>query len=86
MVFFLGVILAFAVLSAIVAAAQAVAISRLAPAGEWRGWLLGWWRFAEITQRAGLSGEANAAVYKRAVIAFIAFLLLGLVLSGFASQ
>lgn len=85
MTILLGVVLLFAILSAVLAAVQAAAISRLAPAGQWRGWLFGWWRFGEIEKRAGLAGEAQAAIYKRAVIAFIAFLLLGLVLGGLAT-
>ena len=82
MTILLGVVLLFAVLSAALAALQAAAISRLAPADQWRGWLFGWWRFAEVEQRAGLAGEAQAAIYKRAVIAAVAFVILGLVLSG----
>ena len=82
MTILLGVVLLFAALSAAVAAVQATAIARLAPEGQWRGWLFGWWRFAEVEQRAGLAGEAQAAIYKRAVIATVAFVILGLVLSG----
>ncbi|MEQ8594253.1 MAG: hypothetical protein RIC04_11295 [Parvibaculum sp.] len=82
MTILLGVILLFAVLSAVMAAVQALAISKLAPADAWRGWLFGWWRFAEVERRAGLAGEAQAGIYKRAVIATIAFVLLGLLLSG----
>lgn len=78
----LGVVLMFAILSVALAAAQASAISRLAPAGQWRGWLFGWWRFAEIERRAGLAGEAQAGIYKRAVIAALAFVIIGLILSG----
>ena len=84
MTILLGVVLLFAALSAVLAAVQATAISRLAPAGEWRGWLFGWWRFAEVEQRAGLAGEAQAGIYKRAVIATVAFVILGLILSGWA--
>ena len=82
MTILLGVVLLFAALSAALAALQASAISRLAPEGQWRGWLFGWWRFAEVERRAGLAGEVQAAIYKRAVIATVAFVLLGLVLSG----
>ncbi|WP_297104718.1 hypothetical protein [uncultured Devosia sp.] len=82
MTILLGVILLFAALSAVLAAVQAVAISKLAPAQAWRGWLFGWWRFAEIERRAGLAGEAQAGIYKRAVMAALAFGLLGLILSG----
>jgi hypothetical protein len=82
MTILLGVVLLFAALSAVLAALQATAISRLAPEGQWRGWLFGWWRFAEVERRAGLAGEAQAAIYKRAVIATVAFVIIGLVLSG----
>ena len=82
----MGVVLLFAVLCGGVAAAQAVAINRVAPAGEWRGWLLGWWRFGEISQRAGLSASAQAAIYKRAVIACLIFVVFGLLLSGWAAN
>lgn len=80
----LGVVLLFAVLSAVLAAVQALAISKLAPAGQWRGWLVSWWRFAEVEQRAGLAGEAQAGIYKRAVITALVFVVLGLILSGWA--
>jgi hypothetical protein len=80
----LGVVLLFAVLSGAVAAVQATAINRVAPAGEWRGWLFGWWRFDEISRRAGLSASAQAGIYKRAVIACVIFVLFGLILSGWA--
>lgn len=82
MTILLGVVLLFAVLSAGLAAAQAMAISRLAPGAPWRGWLFGWWRFAEVEGRAGSAGASTFAVYKRAVIATLAFVILGLVLSG----
>jgi len=84
----LGVIMLFALLSALLAAGQAVSISRLAAAGgpSWRDWLFGWWRFERIAAWAGLSGEVQAAVYKRAVIACLIFLILGLILSGWAVQ
>lgn len=82
MTILLGVVLLFAALSAALATVQAAAISRLAPVGAWRGWLFGWWRFAEVEQRAGLAGEVQAGIYKRAVIATVAFVLLGLILSG----
>jgi hypothetical protein len=82
MTILLGVVLLFAVLSAVLAAVHASAISKLAPEGQWRGWLFGWWRFAEVEKRAGLAGEAQAAIYKRAVIATVAFVILGLILSG----
>ena len=80
----LGVIMLFALLSALLAAGQAVAISRMAsPSGaNWRDWLFGWWRFERVTGWAGLRGEVQAAIYKRAVIACLVFVILGLILSG----
>ncbi|MET0438174.1 MAG: hypothetical protein ABW043_11845 [Devosia sp.] len=82
----LGVIMLFALLSAVLAAGQAIAISRLAAASgpSWREWLFGWWRFERVAGWAGLSGEVQAAIYKRAVIACLAFVILGLILSGWA--
>ena len=80
----LGVIMLFALLSGLLAAGQAVAISRIAPASGfgWREWLFGWWRFERIAAHAGLTGEVQAAIYKRAVIACLVFIILGLILSG----
>lgn len=80
----LGVLLLFALLSGGVAVMQAVAINRLVPAGApaWRGWLFSWWRFEAVAARAGLGGETQAAIYKRAVIACLAFVIAGLILSG----
>ncbi|MBO9587930.1 hypothetical protein [Devosia sp.] len=80
----LGVIMLFALLSALLAAGQAIAISRLAVAAgpSWHEWLFGWWRFERVASWAGLSGEVQAAIYKRAVIACLGFLILGLILSG----
>lgn len=82
----LGVIMLFAILSGALAAGQAVAISRMMPASGpgAKDWLFGWWRFDRITGWAGLSGEEQAAIYKRAVIACLAFSIFGLILSGWA--
>ncbi|KKB78104.1 hypothetical protein VW35_13465 [Devosia soli] len=80
----LGVILLFALLSGALAAGQAMAISRLASASgpSWRDWLFGWWRFERISGWAGLTGEVQAAIYRRAVIACLVFIIFGLILSG----
>jgi len=82
----LGVILLFALLSGALAAGQAIAISRLATVSGpgFREWLFGWWRFERVAGWAGLGGEVQAAVYKRAVIACLFFVILGLILSGWA--
>ena len=86
MTILLGVIALFALLSAAVAVVQAMAISKLSPAGKWQDWTFGWWRFDAIAARAGLSGEEQAAIYKRAVIACLVFVIAGLLLSGWASS
>jgi hypothetical protein len=80
----LGVIMLFAVLSGLLAAGQAVSISRIPTASGpgWRDWVFSWWRFDRIAGWAGLSGEVQAAIYKRAVIACLVFVILGLILSG----
>ena len=80
----LGVIALFAILSLVVAAIQAVAIVRLAPASERLGsyMLLGWWKFGRLEQKAGPAAAEHLAIYKRAAIAFIVFIVLGVALSG----
>lgn len=82
----LGVIALFAILSLLVAAIQAVAIVRLAPASERLGsyMLLGWWKFGQLEQKAGPAAAEHLAIYKRAAIAFIVFIVLGVALSGWA--
>jgi hypothetical protein len=82
----LGVIALFAILSLVVAAIQAVAIVRLAPAGERLGsyMLLGWWKFGQLEQKAGPAAAEHIAIYKRAAVAFIVFIVLGVALSGWA--
>lgn len=82
----LGVIALFAILSLIVAAVQAVAIVRLAPAGERLGsyMLLGWWKFGQLERKAGPAAAPHLNIYKRATIAFLVFIVLGVVLSGIA--
>ncbi len=82
----LGVIALFAILSLVVAVMQAVAIVRLAPASERLGsyMALGWWKFGQLEQKAGPAAGPHLAIYKRAAIAFITFIVLGVALSGWA--
>lgn len=84
----LGVIMLFAILSAVAAVVQAIAITRLAPASEQIGsfFPLGWWKFSKLEAKAGPQAAAPLAIYKRAVIAFVIFLVLGLVLSGWSAN
>ena len=59
-----------------------------APAGEnLAGFMpLGWWKFSQLEAKAGPAAAQQLNIYKRSVIAFIAFLLLGLILSGWVSN
>ncbi|MCR6672580.1 hypothetical protein [Devosia ginsengisoli] len=84
----LGVIVLFAVLTLVVAVIQAVAIVRAAPASEkLAGFMpLGWWKFSQLEAKAGPAAAQPLIIYKRAVIAFIVFLLLGLILSGWVNS
>jgi hypothetical protein len=84
----LGVIMLFALLSGLLAAGQAVAISRMASVSgpSLSDWVFGWWRFDRIASWAGLSGEVQAAIYKRAVIGCLVFVILGLILSGWVAN
>jgi protein-S-isoprenylcysteine O-methyltransferase Ste14 len=82
----LGVIALFAILSLVAAAIQAAAMVRLAPAGEKLGsfMFLGWWKFGQLEAKAGPAAAQNLNIYKRAVIAFLVFVVLGITLSGWA--
>ena len=82
----LGVVVLFAVMSLIAAAVQAAAIVRLAPAGERLGsyMVLGWWKFGQLEAKAGPAAATHINIYKRAVIAFLVFVVLGVTLSGWA--
>lgn len=79
-----GVIGVFAMLSGVVAVIQAIQIVSLAPKGEKLGsyFALGWWKFGRIEAKAGPAAVPHVRIYQRAVIAFLAFVILGLLLSG----
>jgi hypothetical protein len=80
----LGVLVLFALLTLALAVQQAMVISRLAPTSERLGsfFPLGWWKFGQLEAKAGAAAAPHLAIYKRAVIAFLIFLLAGLILSG----
>ena len=84
----LGVIVVFALLTLAVAIRQAATIVWLAPAHEnLAGFMpLGWWKFRQLEQKAGPAAAQPLSIYKRAVVAFVIFLLLGLGLSGWAMK
>ena len=80
----LGVISLFALLSLVVAVIQGMAVLRLAPAHERLASFmpLGWWKFRQLASKAGPAAAEPLNIYKRAVIAFLVFLVLGVILSG----
>ncbi len=80
----LGVIAGFAVLSLIVAILEARRMIRLAPAQAGLGafMVLGWWKFGQLEAKAGPAAAVPFGVYKRAAIAFLVFIVLGVMLSG----
>ena len=80
----LGVIAGFALLSLVVAVMQAVKMVQLAPAREELGsfMVLGWWKFARLEAKAGPAAAQHVEIYKRAAIAFLIFIVLGVILSG----
>ena len=84
MIILAGVLGLFAVLSWIIAVIQAIRIVQLAPKGERLGsyFALGWWKFDQIQAKAGPASIPVLQTYKRAVIAFLVFVILGVVLSG----
>ena len=82
----LGVIVLFAIVTLFVAVQQAMAMVRVAPKNaQLASFLpLGWWKFAALEAKAGPDAASYLTIYKRAVIAFLVFLVLGLILSGFS--
>jgi hypothetical protein len=82
----LSVIVLFAALSLIVAVMQAVAVVRVAPAGAGLASFLplGWWKFRQLRAKAGPAAAQPLNIYMRAVIAFLTFLALGLIVSGWS--
>jgi hypothetical protein len=80
----LGVISLFALLSLVVAVIQGMAVLRLAPGHERLASFmpLGWWKFRQLAAKAGPAAAEPLNIYKRAVIAFLVFLVLGVILSG----
>ena len=84
-----GVVGLFAMLAWIVAVIQAIQIVSLTPKGQkLRSYFaLGWWKFDQIEAAAGPASVPHLQIYQRAVIAFLVFVILGIVLSGWmASQ
>ncbi|WP_127753150.1 hypothetical protein [Devosia sp. 1566] len=82
----LGVVALFALLTLIVAVVQAMAMVRLAAQpGLASLFPFGWWKFSALEVRGGARALPHR-VYKRAVIAFLVFVVLGLMLSSWAAN
>ncbi|WP_172123380.1 MULTISPECIES: hypothetical protein [unclassified Devosia] len=83
----LGVVALFALLTLIVAVVQAMAMVRLAAQpGLASLFPFGWWKFSALEVRGGARALPHLRVYKRAVIAFLVFVVLGLMLSSWAAN
>ncbi|WP_375450900.1 hypothetical protein [uncultured Devosia sp.] len=82
-----GVVALFAILALALAVREAMAIARLSPKASGLGnyFVLGWWKFGAIATQADPDAAPHLEIYKRAVIAFLVFVVIGLVLSGIAS-
>ena len=83
----LGVVALFAALTLLVAVVQARAMVRVAAQPDLASFFpLGWWKFGALEARSGARAASHLRIYKRAVIAFVVFVVLGLVLSGWAAN
>jgi hypothetical protein len=83
-----GIVALFAILSLALAIREAIAIVRLSPAntGLRHDFLLSWWKFGELEARIGPDARPHLAIYKRSAIAFVVFVVVGLVLGGISSN
>jgi len=83
-----GIVALFAILSLALAIREAVAIVRLSPASTGLGnyFLLGWWKFGELEARIGPDAQPHMMIYKRSAIAFVVFVIIGVVLGGLSSN
>ena len=83
-----GIVALFAILSLALAIREAIAIVRLSPAstGLRNYFLLGWWKFGELEKRIGPDARPHLMIYKRCVVAFVAFVIVGVVLGGLSSN
>lgn len=81
------VIAVFALFSLVLAVREAITIVRLSPAATglknlfWFGWL----RFGTIEGQISAAAKPHLEIYKRTVVAFVVFVVLGLALSWYAT-
>jgi hypothetical protein len=83
-----AIVALFAILSLALAIREAIAIVRLSPAstGLRNYFMLGWWKFAELEARIGPDAQPHLMIYKRSTIAFVVFVIIGVVLGGVSSN
>ena len=87
MTILLGVIALFALVTLLLAVQQGRAIVLAAPKSAELGpfMVLGWWKFRQLKIKAGPAAAPQLMIYQRAVIAFLVFVILGVILSGWTA-
>ena len=88
MTILLGVIALFALVTLLLAVQQGRAIVLAAPKSAELGsfMVLGWWKFRQLKIKAGPAAAPQLMIYQRAVIAFLVFVILGVILSGWTAS
>ena len=88
MTILLGVIMLFALVTLLLAVQQGRAIVLAAPKSAELGpfMVLGWWKFRQLKIKAGPAAAPQLMIYQRAVIAFLVFVILGVILSGWTAS
>jgi len=88
MTILLGVIALFALVTLLLAVQQGRAIVLAAPKSAELGsfMVLGWWKFRQLKAKAGPAAAPQLMIYQRAVIAFLVFVILGVILSGWTAS
>ena len=88
MTILLGVIALFALVTLLLAVQQGRAIVLAAPKSAELGsfMVLGWWKFRQLKTKAGPAAAPQLMIYQRAVIAFLVFVILGVILSGWTAS
>ena len=88
MAILLGVIALFALVTLLLAVQQGRAIVLAAPKSAELGpfMVLGWWKFRQLKIKAGPAAAPQLMIYQRAVIAFLVFVILGVILSGWTAS
>ena len=88
MTILLGVIALFALVTLLLAVQQGRAIVLAAPKSSELGsfMVLGWWKFRQLEAKAGPAAAPHLMIYQRAVLAFLVFVILGVILSGWTAS